>query len=534
MATPRLDERPDARPLKVEDLLTDARAGRIRVPHFQRELRWHREHVLELFDSIYRGFPIGSLLLWQRAEPADRVSFGPVAFNAAQRSDALLVVDGQQRVTSLVAAMLHPDRQPRGVPFAIWFDLADEQFHCLAKGEPGPTWIPLSCVGDSVALSEWIDAWPYKGTHPELKSRAFLLGKRLREYELPAYVVKTADEHVARLVFKRVNTAGAPLDEHEVFDAIHGRAGSGKPLATMANDLAMLGFGRLDEEDLLACVKTIADVDPGAAVHDMDSMSIGPAIDACEAAIRRMFEFLTVDAGIPHLRLLPYSAPLVALARFFHRFPDAPPRLRTLLARWVWRGVATGVHAQATNQATRRGWQKDIGEDAHAAVLLLLDGVGGERRKLDPLAKWNERHAMTKLAALVLLAQNPRSVATGESYPTDAVVATLDRGLPLHRIFQPLVRPGSPLCTRFVILEPDELGDLIFDATSEPVLRSHLLTSEGAAALAASDEAAFLAARGAALTDAAEAFLSTRCDAADGDRPAIAEIVRQVDARLGR
>jgi uncharacterized protein with ParB-like and HNH nuclease domain len=50
----------DAKTLKVEDLLARIESGQIRVPKFQRGLRWKREDNRLLFDSILQGYPVGS------------------------------------------------------------------------------------------------------------------------------------------------------------------------------------------------------------------------------------------------------------------------------------------------------------------------------------------------------------------------------------------------------------------------------------------------------------------------------------------
>jgi uncharacterized protein with ParB-like and HNH nuclease domain len=47
----------------VEDLVGLVRRGLVRVPSFQRGLKWESKDVIALFDSVYRGFPIGALLL---------------------------------------------------------------------------------------------------------------------------------------------------------------------------------------------------------------------------------------------------------------------------------------------------------------------------------------------------------------------------------------------------------------------------------------------------------------------------------------
>src|SRR5690348_13986422 len=87
------------------DLVDWALQGRIRIPAFQRSYRWGRHDVTKLFDSIFRGYPIGNLLVWQRPAAAESVTLGHLKINAPDINNAYLIVDGQQRIISLVGAL---------------------------------------------------------------------------------------------------------------------------------------------------------------------------------------------------------------------------------------------------------------------------------------------------------------------------------------------------------------------------------------------------------------------------------------------
>jgi hypothetical protein len=111
---PTLPERPKAEVYNVGDILTAAANGHLRVPRFQTGLRWKAPQVADLFDSIVRGFPIGGLLLWERPANAEELIFGPAFVSAPACATARYIVDGQQRVTALVGALLHPEERPMG------------------------------------------------------------------------------------------------------------------------------------------------------------------------------------------------------------------------------------------------------------------------------------------------------------------------------------------------------------------------------------------------------------------------------------
>ena len=81
---PRADllAEPTARTYPLAQLVGMVREGVVRVPHFQRGLRWKKADAVALIDSVLRGFPIGSLLLWQRKAPAETVRLGEVTVEA--------------------------------------------------------------------------------------------------------------------------------------------------------------------------------------------------------------------------------------------------------------------------------------------------------------------------------------------------------------------------------------------------------------------------------------------------------------------
>src|ERR1700722_752021 len=102
----RLGRRPAAPAHQVDAVPGKARAGQLRLPDFQRKLKWQPRDMLDLFDSLYRGFPIGTLLLWNRPPRRSPVPFGDLTIEAPERADALWIVDGKQRVTTLAENLL--------------------------------------------------------------------------------------------------------------------------------------------------------------------------------------------------------------------------------------------------------------------------------------------------------------------------------------------------------------------------------------------------------------------------------------------
>lgn len=91
-------------PTKVGDLIADIKNGKIGLPDLQRPFVWKDNKVRDLFDSMLRGFPIGYIMLWESPSDYDRMSHIGNNDKVYKNPDDL-VIDGQQRLTALLAAM---------------------------------------------------------------------------------------------------------------------------------------------------------------------------------------------------------------------------------------------------------------------------------------------------------------------------------------------------------------------------------------------------------------------------------------------
>lgn len=85
------------------NLIADIGLGRIGLPDIQRPFVWSNAKVRDLFDSMYRGYPVGYFLFWQTG--AEGVDTKVIGTENKQKSPSLLIVDGQQRLTSLYAVI---------------------------------------------------------------------------------------------------------------------------------------------------------------------------------------------------------------------------------------------------------------------------------------------------------------------------------------------------------------------------------------------------------------------------------------------
>lgn len=110
-------------PHPIDTLLTWIKSGEIAIPEIQRPFVWEATKVRNLLDSLYNGFPVGYLIAWRN--PTVKLKDG--SSSAGKR----VLIDGQQRVTALMAALLGQQvvtKDYEHVRILIAFHPLDERF----------------------------------------------------------------------------------------------------------------------------------------------------------------------------------------------------------------------------------------------------------------------------------------------------------------------------------------------------------------------------------------------------------------------
>jgi len=92
-------------PRQLSDVLKDVRSGRIGLPDLQRPFVWPDTKVRDLYDSMLKGFPIGYIMLWESPLGYDDKKSSIGKNDKTYTAPKDLVIDGQQRLTALVASM---------------------------------------------------------------------------------------------------------------------------------------------------------------------------------------------------------------------------------------------------------------------------------------------------------------------------------------------------------------------------------------------------------------------------------------------
>src|ERR1700732_4886351 len=108
----------------VEELVSMIERGELRLPEMQRQYVWRSTRVRDLLDSLYRGYPSGTILLWQTDEAVPQQEVA-VAQQGNPYYSSRLLLDGQQRFSSLSAVIRGESVSVRGrkKPIELLFNL---------------------------------------------------------------------------------------------------------------------------------------------------------------------------------------------------------------------------------------------------------------------------------------------------------------------------------------------------------------------------------------------------------------------------
>lgn len=522
MITPQLN----AERYKIEDLLNFVRSGKIRIPRFQRGLRWTLSDNTLLLDSIYRNYPIGTLLFWERGADAAKMIFGPIEIEAPQSTNALWVVDGQQRITSLAGSLIPTKQGASQGEFDIVFDLETTQFS--RRHGPSDTQIPVREAYDLQRVLAWVRE---RDLPQELQPAAFKLADRLRNYEIPAYKVTTDSEQVLQVIFDRTNSSGKRMTKGEVFGALNtSESRSEADMGALEARIEGLGFGKpLAGNTLSYCVLAVQGPDVFRDFRrEFSSEKLqAAAMAATFDAFSRVRDFLAEDADVPHFQLVAYQHQLVGLVRFFALHPNPKPFVRVLLRRWYWQAAEVGPLPKRGNTGTLKATLLACQEGdpyRSASQLLELTKQTFSEFQVGDSYRWTE--AGTRVAVCALAELGPRRITDGGRIDVTYTIEQLRREA-LIAIVEPEQAGGRSLANR-LFSDVDEVRDVVRDAlvNADPAVASSLGVPDEILELLRQDQdAEFLRLREIYIAATVRRFLDARMER---ERP-----VREPIARAG-
>ncbi|HET6567597.1 MAG TPA: DUF262 domain-containing protein [Rhodothermales bacterium] len=209
----------------LSKLIHDIDHGEIGLPDIQRPFVWEAAKVRDLFDSMYKGFPVGYLLFWANAlASSSRV----IGIEGKQAIPHLLIVDGQQRLTSLYAVLkgrpvLDKDYKERRIQIAFRptdasFEVADAAIRRNPEYIPDISALWAGEVSRNRFVRQFIDRLK-ASREVDDDEEDYLIETIDRLYDLHNYpftvleLSASVDEEQVADVFVRINSQGVTLKQ---------------------------------------------------------------------------------------------------------------------------------------------------------------------------------------------------------------------------------------------------------------------------------------------------------------------------------
>lgn len=247
-------------PLPIAAALKDIDDEKMVIPEFQRDFVWDLDKISLLFDSIYRGYTIGNLLLWVTNEKLAHKKVGDkdaLPLDRIEDKEYTYVLDGQQRLTSLYSILrgklVYRSGRKKPKSYKIYFDTKNDEFLKFnAKLEEfnnktlkniekegnldGFRFIDLSLIFDDKEdfpnkfidierkkiESECKDIEEFKQKNSELEKKKEKLVKFshiLRSYKIAQIVDRNTTIDRVVIIFERINTQNVKLDIFDIMVA---------------------------------------------------------------------------------------------------------------------------------------------------------------------------------------------------------------------------------------------------------------------------------------------------------------------------
>ena len=217
----------------IVELIRMLAEKKLLIPPFQREFVWEPEDVLKLWDSLYRFFPIGSLLSWEspvylRTHRRVGGRILPGAEGGGNKSKKwLYLLDGQQRATAVLISILGEKakvKQHYDFDYTLYFDAAEAGFFFentlnKRKRNVNPAFL--------IRLKDIFDSGPDSGAsvaadpgfNRTIENNLRQLIRVFTDYKIPLIHIRGFDVPAVREIFERINQEGKDLKSMDIMIA---------------------------------------------------------------------------------------------------------------------------------------------------------------------------------------------------------------------------------------------------------------------------------------------------------------------------
>ena len=321
---------------KYTDLISEIQKGEIKIPKFQRNFVWSLDKTAKLLDSILKGYPIGTFILWETNERLNDIkNIGNLELPAIPDDIKVqYVLDGQQRITSLYAAFEGAKIQKEGekkiTNYANIFvdlekDIENNDDQIVVFEEPENTHASLHKILKakySEIKKEYSDE--YIDKIQEYK-------ETFSTYDFSTIILRKEDIDSAIEVFTRINTAGQTLTLFEIMSAKTYDEGKDFDMEDkfqkLMDELSECKYNSISSSVILSILSLVLSKTKECkrkTILQLEKQKIIDTWDNVISALKSSIDYFRSVYRIPVSGILPYDSLLVPFAYFFYYQKEKP------------------------------------------------------------------------------------------------------------------------------------------------------------------------------------------------------------------
>jgi hypothetical protein len=493
MSTSHFQDRIKPTDFGIQTYLGNIQAGGYQIPTFQRDVVWERNNVKMLWDSVYKFYPLGSILVWRTplVLHSHRRIGGHVLTEPLNAAEHRYILDGQQRTTSLYTSIyggsiVGQDSDPTVYidlsvvldsvtdeasyreRFLFWDEINDQNGALIRNKGRNKRWNEGTVVSlhDIVfnfgRLDSKLSALPYDA--PE-RVHLRTMQSVLQNYRLSFIELHGIEVAEVCQIFERINQAGRPLNIFDIVVAKTYRAADPAKnvmgfylrdlIQQFRKSLGVSNYASLDDWTFLqlvaVCVRlhqqksgaraTVVNI-TDRYLNELKASDIEVVWGAAQAAMRKALEFLDNVLGLNGPNLVPYRYVYMTLTGYF--FENRAPS-NTLLQRYFW--FACFHHDDLLSGTTGLWLHIDRLRQGDGSTVF-KDKFTIDRNSLRD-ATYSSRGGLARAVLAFYAHHNPRDWAEGHKPIINAVYYTLTDRPNLHHIFPTDFVSGSNLNEKF-------------------------------------------------------------------------------------
>ena len=427
--------------IKIDRIVERIKEGDIKIPAFQRGFVWNQEQIVELLDSIYNNYPIGSILLWSSNERL-KSSRNIGGLKLPDREPAYpvnYVLDGQQRLSSIFAVFSSQREYeaakdgytPDPNLFEISFRFNDEKFIPTSDVDPS---------SPSIKLSSLLDTEPFfaalETLSVEAQREAKKLYSRINNYEIPVITISRRSKNEVGVIFERINSTGTTLTTLDLLVAwtwsedFHLQ----EALGELAEELDAKGFGDIPDKVILQCLGAVLAADTRTkTILQLNSSDVRSQFETVGESIAAAVDFLSTECRVQSLDLLPHLQQIVPLSHFFHKTASPTAGQVISLRKWFWKTAFSRRYSAQTDDKMNA----DI-----AFMKRLVEGDSSGLKEYVPeitkdalvKQKFSKSHPYTRALLLLLAQKAPLDLVNGAKIDLGDALSAFNRK-EYHHIF---------------------------------------------------------------------------------------------------